>query len=432
MSSNLSTLNGRNLSELAYLADKIESLEGVKGEKLTDVFFESDGVTIRNDIKQDARLNAFAEQVKDNPDYQNILNNYRLVEVNTDSNTGYKGIAVQDVSDNSLSMAHAGTDLDDVIKVVQGSGRQIITIGKDGLNDVQMALGETPAQLESAKTFIRELKENNVITESTVVNTTGHSLGGALAQLTAIYLAEQGLLGEVKTYESFGTKEIIENNPELNNSYINHRLEIDSKIKNNASSNDGISSWGKQIGTTIDPFNKDGVYSRSGIIDSIDTTLPSHGLSNFNYLKYNDEGDVILGEVNVKNLLAAIKSDPDNISYYLEVYDQIKGFEPYDPNGGVNGLVSEYEIEVPWNKDNTFYVPDGNGGYMINELHKDYLASLNSFTVRRRDPLSIDLDGDGVETVSTENVVYFDLNKNGFAEKMGWGGVSNKMIIPVS
>ena len=88
--------------------------------------------------------------------------------------------------------------------------------------------------------------------------------------------------------------------------------------------------------------------------------------------------------------------------------------------------------QVPWNKDNTFYVPDGNGGYMINELHKDYLASLNSFTVRRRDPLSIDLDGDGVETVSTENVVYFDLNKNGFAEKMGWGGVSNKMIIPVS
>ena len=66
MSNNLSTLNGKNLSELAYLADKIGKLEGVKGEKLTDVFFESDGVTIRDNIKQDVQLNAFAEKAKDN------------------------------------------------------------------------------------------------------------------------------------------------------------------------------------------------------------------------------------------------------------------------------------------------------------------------------------------------------------------------------
>ena len=36
------------------------------------------------------------------------------------------------------------------------------------------------------------------------------------------------------------------------------------------------------------------------------------------------------------------------------------------------------------------------------------------------DPLAIDLDMDGVETVSTENGVYFDLDKNGYAEKTEW------------
>ena len=37
-----------------------------------------------------------------------------------------------------------------------------------------------------------------------------------------------------------------------------------------------------------------------------------------------------------------------------------------------------------------------------------------------RSPLVVDLDGDGVETVSVEEGVYFDHDGNGFAEKTGW------------
>ena len=38
----------------------------------------------------------------------------------------------------------------------------------------------------------------------------------------------------------------------------------------------------------------------------------------------------------------------------------------------------------------------------------------------RRDPLVLDLDGDGIETLGTQAVTYFDHDANGFAELTGW------------
>ena len=46
-----------------------------------------------------------------------------------------------------------------------------------------------------------------------------------------------------------------------------------------------------------------------------------------------------------------------------------------------------------------------------------------------RSPLAIDLDGDGVETVSVDNGVYFDHDGNGFAEKTGWIGKDDGILV---
>ncbi len=46
-----------------------------------------------------------------------------------------------------------------------------------------------------------------------------------------------------------------------------------------------------------------------------------------------------------------------------------------------------------------------------------------------RSPLAIDLDGDGVETVSADNGVYFDHDGNGFAEKTGWIGKDDGILV---
>lgn len=48
------------------------------------------------------------------------------------------------------------------------------------------------------------------------------------------------------------------------------------------------------------------------------------------------------------------------------------------------------------------------------------LAAGFGATFSGTDPLVLDLDGDGIELTSQDNGVYFDLDKDGFAEKTGW------------
>ena len=47
----------------------------------------------------------------------------------------------------------------------------------------------------------------------------------------------------------------------------------------------------------------------------------------------------------------------------------------------------------------------------------------------RQSPIILDLDGDGVETVSVENGVYFDHDGNLFAEKTGWAGADDAFLV---
>lgn len=44
-------------------------------------------------------------------------------------------------------------------------------------------------------------------------------------------------------------------------------------------------------------------------------------------------------------------------------------------------------------------------------------------------PLIVDLDGDGVETSGKENGIYFDHDGNGFAEKSGWVGKDDGLLV---
>ncbi len=44
-------------------------------------------------------------------------------------------------------------------------------------------------------------------------------------------------------------------------------------------------------------------------------------------------------------------------------------------------------------------------------------------------PMTLDLDGDGVETVSVNDGVYFDHDGNGFAEKSGWVSKDDAILV---
>ncbi|AUZ84679.1 calcium-binding protein [Methylophaga nitratireducenticrescens] len=68
----------------------------------------------------------------------------------------------------------------------------------------------------------------------------------------------------------------------------------------------------------------------------------------------------------------------------------------------------------------------------------EYLAQLfndvdpsSAFGVAKQQgsPIIIDLDGDGVETLSQQDGVYFDLDNNGMAEKTGWVGQDDGLLV---
>jgi hypothetical protein len=68
-------------------------------------------------------------------------------------------------------------------------------------------------------------------------------------------------------------------------------------------------------------------------------------------------------------------------------------------------------------------------GYKAGEFVMDELRALFQEAEGIRSPLIIDLDGDGVETISLANGTHFDHDVNGFAEQTGWVGQDDGLLV---
>ena len=68
---------------------------------------------------------------------------------------------------------------------------------------------------------------------------------------------------------------------------------------------------------------------------------------------------------------------------------------------------------------------------MLNQFDKVKMTINSSFTTAHEQvsPLALDLDGYGVETTTVESGVYFDHDDNGFAEKSGWVGKDDGLLV---
>ena len=55
--------------------------------------------------------------------------------------------------------------------------------------------------------------------------------------------------------------------------------------------------------------------------------------------------------------------------------------------------------------------------------------SIGATPPRRSDPLILDLDGNGIQTVASESGAYFDLDGNGFAERAGWVSPGDGFVV---
>lgn len=67
---------------------------------------------------------------------------------------------------------------------------------------------------------------------------------------------------------------------------------------------------------------------------------------------------------------------------------------------------------------------------MINGVNSNFNNATQAAPPPRRiDPLIIDLDGDGIETVASTNGAYFDHDGNGFAERTGWVSGDDGLLV---
>lgn len=141
-------------------------------------------------------------------------------------------------------------------------------------------------------------------------------------------------------------------------------------------------------------------------------------------------------------------SDFDSEDFQEALFEQF--FEP-DPSGGEdedgNPLKykprddSAFAIDGEATMDSTendalreWLKNGGNGNY--ESPYKVLQDTFNEATTTepiKIDPLLIDLDGDGIETTTIENGVYFDHENDGFAESSSWvgedDGIVNKNLI---
>ena len=65
----------------------------------------------------------------------------------------------------------------------------------------------------------------------------------------------------------------------------------------------------------------------------------------------------------------------------------------------------------------------------VNEEQICLISETLSVAETSRSPLVLDLDGDGVETTGVENGTHFDHDSNDFAEKSGWVGKDDGLLV---
>lgn len=148
-----------------------------------------------------------------------------------ETNTGYFGMAYVNDRTGELVFAHRGTNPDtgDAVDVVgsaaspllavTGAGQAIfrtVGINRDGSDlddDAMIAIGKAPDQYGESQPFVRRVLAEMKATgrDHYQVTHTGHSLGGALADLHAAGNGHQAI-----TFDNPGTREILE---DLNRDY---------------------------------------------------------------------------------------------------------------------------------------------------------------------------------------------------------------------
>ncbi len=292
---------------------------------------------------------------------------HRLTVLNTVSTLGgYKGTVFRDEITGNIIVASAGTE-------IFGS------TPSDFYTDIAMAVSGIPNQFPDAVTLFQWAKNYSTKNGSPEIQVTGHSLGGALAQLLA---AKNGVGGE--TFNAFGSRSGAENLG-LDNIAL-----ADSLVTNHRTAQDVVSGVSDHIGKVVDYFNDSFGPSDVLMIGDELNFLSAHFMGNF----WNEDGRVS-GSALANPVAGKIKIDR-LIEFLEKLY-----FEAFD------GLVGQLQ---------PFFVRLKNDTYRI----------------QRYDPLALDLNGDGTVSTRADNNLsgpLFDFDADGFRTATGWVSGSDGLLV---
>ena len=253
--------------------------------------------------------------------------------------------------------------------------------GLDYVNDAQMAIGLVPTQYASARQMMQDaitLSGGN----TSKISVAGHSLGGSIAQLLAIEFGVPAVtfnaygVGEIMNVDSISTTGAIvetaeflinkKNYPDLFVAYQKPYFK-DTEIYNLKQDGDIIGNLGKDIGITV----------HVGVDGSILNTV------------------VETFTMTMANIVS------------------------------LKGLFAESGLGYLFNYHGLANFGDGNlmqGGGIPQSI-------IPNFTPTQYDPIILDIDGDGIETVGLNAGVLFDHNADGIKTGTGWVGKDDGLLV---
>ena len=289
-----------NLSDIAYLELDVNKYRDIL---LHDIFFEK---TVegkyrpRDEFKnsQDSTVKKFMGQLKAFPHYYYpTLANYKLIDSDSSFCSGYYGMACIN-------------NVGEVIIANQGTSGFL-----DYINDLEMVAGEVPLQAPTAFDFYsKAISAANGYNNFSNITLTGHSLGGSLATFQMLKFYGDGYLKQVKTFEEYGILWCIQVPAKLgisgcvdltkiglHKNYIKHHKswkKIKTAYRNTF---DFVANTSMHIGRVVQ-LNKAGSWNLN--VD------PDHSLNTYKIWILDNNGNIIPGQVDNKNLEKLNKLDP--------------------------------------------------------------------------------------------------------------------------
>ena len=357
-----------------------ELLNGEYGEAIYEHFmgkFNEDLSELEEERKQSAT--EFLNSIKDGT---SVCSSWKVVNVlNKNEDTGFYACTVETNEDKAI-IAYRGSESIDTNQVI-----------KDWVLADFGLINELTAQQIDATNYMNEIQDTLSYKEYAV---TGHSLGGNLAA-HAYITAPADLYEKISQCVSF-------DGPGFSNEY----LSLHDKLLEERASGITHYQW-SLVGSLLSQHR----YINDIVIRTTDNVYLESGMQKHDtcFIDFDTNGNVKEGYKDAISVIASMLSEAvdnanngiDLIASKNEFYEFLDTLEEYA------GYIKK------------FYDSADEVITIDNWIHGWNIIFGNATTARVNvDPLLLDIDNDGYSINDKENGVYFDLDNNGFAEKVNW------------